>query len=103
MPKKWQNHWGSLEDEQEIEDRNRKLLTLGNLTIITQSLNASVRDADWQTKKKGHAGKAGLEKYASRIETFSGYLDREAWDEDMINERRYNELYSKLVVVKGVQ
>ena len=39
MPKKWRNKWGAL-DEEAAAQRDRKLLTLGNLAIITHSLNA---------------------------------------------------------------
>ena len=52
MPKKWRNKWGTLTEEAATR-RGRKLLTLGNLAIITHSLNASIRDADWTTKKQG--------------------------------------------------
>jgi hypothetical protein len=45
------------------------ILTLGNLTIITQALNASIRDSDWATKKNGKGDKGGLRKYAEGIET----------------------------------
>lgn len=88
MPKKWRNHWEQPADNALIVERGRKLLTLGNLTIITQALNTSIRDADWQTKKMGRsADKAGLKKYADGIETFSGYLDRPVWDENAIADR----------------
>ena len=46
MPKKWENHWNNISNEDDIIKRNRKLLTLGNLTIITQSLNSSIRDSN---------------------------------------------------------
>ncbi len=59
MPKKWRNKWGALDDEAATR-RDRKLLTLGNLAIITHSLNASIRDADWPTKKQGKGYKDGL-------------------------------------------
>ena len=59
MPKKWSNNWGSLPTQDEIIRRNRKLLTMGNLTIITQSLNSSIRDSDWKTKKEGKRDKGG--------------------------------------------
>ena len=88
MPKKWINHWTALSEQALIDERNRKLLTLGNLTIITQALNTSIRDADWETKKTGQGpDKAGLKKYAEGIETFSGYLERPVWDEAAIAER----------------
>ena len=60
MPKKWRNKWGALDDEAATR-RDRKLLTLGNLAIITHSLNASIRDADWdhQEAGKGIQGRLG--------------------------------------------
>ncbi len=88
MPKKWMNHWIAPDEQSLIDERNRKLLTLGNLTIITQALNTSIRDADWETKKAGRgADKAGLKKYAEGIDTFSDYLERPVWDETAIAER----------------
>jgi uncharacterized protein with ParB-like and HNH nuclease domain len=87
MPKKWRNYWDCPEEETAIERRNRKLLTLGNLTIITQALNTSIRDSDWQTKRVGRGDKGGLKKYAEGIETISDYLDVEVWSEDVIQER----------------
>ena len=87
MPKKWRNYWEKTDTPAEAEARDRVLLTLGNLTIITQSLNASVRDADWDTKKNGKGDKGGLRKYADGIETLSEYLDREKWDEQAISDR----------------
>jgi hypothetical protein len=86
MPKKWRNHWGQL-DPEAASIRDRKLLTLGNLTIITQSLNASIRDADWQTKLQGKGNRGGLKKYTEGIETISSYLDLPAWDEGAIEKR----------------
>jgi uncharacterized protein with ParB-like and HNH nuclease domain len=87
MPKKWENHWDKLSNENDKYNRNKALLTLGNLTIITSSLNTSIRDADWNTKKNGKAGKHGLKQYASGIETFSKFLEYEIWDEGVIKER----------------
>ena len=57
------------------------------MAIITQSLNASVRDADWATKKAGKGTKGGLDKYADGIETLSEYLNEPVWDESKIKER----------------
>jgi hypothetical protein len=57
------------------------------LTIITQALNASIRDADWPTKKSGQGKKGGLKKYADGIETLSPYLDADIWDEAAIQDR----------------
>lgn len=69
MPKKWENNWGHLTGAEAINNRNRTLLTLGNLAIITASLNSSIRDANWLTKKTGKGLKSGLWSYAAGIET----------------------------------
>lgn len=71
MPKKWRNKWGALDDEAATR-RDRKLLTLGNLAIITHSLNASIRDADWPTKKQGKGYKDGLALCAAGLATMAG-------------------------------
>lgn len=86
MPKKWRNKWGSLDDEA-ASQRDRKLLTLGNLAIITHSLNASIRDADWTTKKQGKGYKDGLALCAAGLATMAGALEKESWDEDDIADR----------------
>jgi uncharacterized protein with ParB-like and HNH nuclease domain len=87
MPKKWENNWKPLKSEEDKAKRNRILLTLGNLTIITTTLNTSIRDSDWNTKKNGRGEKHGLKTFASGIDTFSQYLDKAEWDEEVIKER----------------
>ena len=86
MPKKWRNNW-RVEEGFNAEHRDWMLLTLGNLTIITQSLNASIRDADWNTKKIGKGNKGGLIKYADGIETLSDFLTLDEWNEQRIYDR----------------
>ena len=87
MPKKWENKWNSVSTEEAKNYRNKKLKTLGNLAIITQSLNASIRDSNWPTKKSGSGNKAGLKHYASGIETLAPYLDLNDWNEIEIEKR----------------
>lgn len=87
MPKKWQNNWNKVSTKEEIENRNFKLKTLGNLAIITQSLNASIRDSRWATKKRGNKNKKGLKHYSGGIETLSPYLELNEWNEDTIESR----------------
>ncbi len=87
MPKKWRNNWKFSGSEAEADIRDGTLLTLGNLTIITQSLNASIRDADWTTKRAGQGDKGGLRKYADGIETLSKYLSIDEWNEATIGQR----------------
>lgn len=87
MPKKWINNWSSLDSEELKIKRNRTLLTLGNLTIITASLNSSIRDSSWKVKKEGIKNRKGLHYYSSGIETFAEFLGRDSWDETTIKER----------------
>lgn len=87
MPKKWKNHWAFSGDSLAAEARDRLLLTLGNLTMITQNLNASIRDADWATKKSGKGNRGGLKEYAEGIEIFSKCLNEPVWDENTIQTR----------------
>ena len=87
MPKNWRRNWKKADEMIDEERRDRMLLTLGNLTIITQSLNASIRDADWKTKKFGSGSRSGLYKYAEGIDILSDYLMRDEWNEDSIYER----------------
>lgn len=87
MPKKWENNWGKLSSEQEVAKRNRMLLTLGNLTIITASLNSSIKDGNWNVKRKGKDEKKGLNYYATGLATFSQSLDLAIWNEQEIENR----------------
>lgn len=98
MPKKWENNWGKLSNEQDKINRNRKLLTLGNLTIITASLNSSIRDGNWDTKRNGKGTKKGLNQYATGLDTFSQYLTLPDWNEQTITNRA-NFLYNEAVKI----
>lgn len=86
MPKKWRNKWGALDDEAATR-RDRKLLTFGNLAIVTHSLNTSIRDAEWVVKKQGKGYKDGLALCAAGLATMDGVLEKESWGEEDIDER----------------
>lgn len=88
MPKKWRNKWEPCTDADEAHRRDGILLTLGNLAIITQSLNASIRDAPWNVKKVGKGdGKPGLYLCAGGLCTLYDALTTEVWDEKEIETR----------------
>ena len=87
MPKKWRNNWEPCATEELSRQRDVKLLTLGNLAIITQSLNASIRDADWITKKAGKKSKPGLDLCAKGLLTLKDALDKTDWNEGEIESR----------------
>ena len=86
MPKKWRLHWNNppLNADDEVQ-RDSRLLTLGNLTLLTGKLNNILKNSGWD--KKRHAmGKFS----ALRITT--NYLGQEVWDESAI-EKRAEDLY----------
>jgi uncharacterized protein with ParB-like and HNH nuclease domain len=89
MPKKWENYWDKDRQftDKKKQNRDNKLLTLGNLAIITSSLNSSIRDSDWNKKKTGTDKYSGLTKFTSGIETINKYLQYKNWNEDTIDER----------------
>ena len=87
MPKKWRNNWDKLSSKESEINRDRKLLTLGNLTIITQSLNSSIRDSKWEDKLKGKNKKGGLIEYSVGLKTISQCLKYPEWNEKTIEER----------------
>jgi len=89
MPKKWRNHWRDGLDEQQGIERDKILLKLGNLTIITHALNKSIRDSDWETKKHGSGKRKGqgLHEYSKSIKIFDKFLEEPEWNEEKIKER----------------
>tara|TARA_R110002096_G_scaffold97694_6_gene217678 strand:- start:14389 stop:16134 length:1746 start_codon:yes stop_codon:yes gene_type:complete len=81
MPKKWEENWGEPDfDELEKYKRKQKLLTFGNLTLITKNLNSKLRNQAWDDKKKT------LKEYSS-LKMTTAFLDKEQWNEDTIEER----------------
>ena len=87
MPKKWRNHWDPCLSEAQAKMRDSVLLTLGNLAIIPQSLNASIRDAAWDIKKSGKGNKPGLALCAGGLCTLHHVLNQSKWNEDEIYKR----------------
>lgn len=94
MPKKWRNNWEHCQTETEAKNRDSMLLTLGNLAIIPQALNASIRDGNWQTKKAGKASKPGLDICAAGLITVHDALQKDEWTEADIKDRA-NWLYDQ--------
>jgi hypothetical protein len=87
LPKKWGANWNepALSEADKI-NRNQKLLTLGNLTLVTGSLNSSMQNAAWSKKKET------LKKYSS-LSITTAYLSHDEWNEDKIISRS-KDLYS---------
>lgn len=55
MPRKWREHWPLPVDTDPLEavDRREGLIhTLGNLTLVTKTLNPSMSNGSWESKRK---------------------------------------------------
>ena len=88
MPKKWRNNWPACATEELAQQRDSTLLTMGNLAIIPQSLNTSIRDGDWYTKKRGKGNSnPGLDICAGGICTIHDVLQKPVWNEEEIKNR----------------
>lgn len=88
MPKKWRNNWDACDNEELARKRDSLLLTLGNLAIIPQSLNASIRDSSWKAKKEGKGvNNPGLSICAAGLATIFDALQKDAWNEAEIQAR----------------
>jgi len=87
MPKKWRNNWGDNLNELQANERDRLLLKLGNLMIITCSLNSSIRDSSWNIKLEGNLKHGGLKKFAAGLDISDECLSYEEWNESRINDR----------------
>jgi len=81
LPQKWEENWGGkgMDDASKIQ-RNKKLKTLGNLTLVTKSLNSSMKNAGWDKKKKA------LKEF-SLLKITTDYIDNIEWDESKIDGR----------------
>ena len=88
MPKKWRNNWAQCATGDQARQRDSILLTLGNLAIIPQSLNASIRDSSWSEKKAGKGvNNPGLSVCAAGLTTIHDALQKNVWDETEIGLR----------------
>lgn len=81
MPQKWITNWSvNGMDEHAKVIRSGKVKTLGNLTLVTKSLNSSMKNAAWDKKKEA------LKEF-SLLKLTTDYTSNEVWDEAKIDER----------------
>ena len=81
MPRHWQTHWPLSPGVSDAE-RDQLIHTLGNLTLLTSSLNAKVSNGPWLAKR------VDLRKH-DVLKMDSDLLDEagDAWDDDKIRTR----------------
>ena len=81
MPKKWEENWSDESlDELSRFKRKQKILTMGNLTLITKNLNSKLRNQSWESKKQT------LSEFSS-LKMTTSFLNHENWNEESITER----------------
>lgn len=90
LPRKWEENWNHTPmNELEKYQRNQKLYTLGNLTLITKNLNSKLTNQAWEEKK-------GTLREFSSLRMTTAYLDEPIWDENTIIKRA-NHLAEKAI------
>lgn len=81
MPRAWREHWPLPEPDLEAEEaRDIVIHTIGNLTLLTSSLNPALRNSPW-TEKKPEILKHSLLQLSKDLEKHRD------WSEDKIAER----------------
>lgn len=86
MPQKWQKNW-PLPTGVEMSERIHKIRTIGNFTLITQSLNSAIGNEKWSVKLEGKNNHEGLKVYANGLFTLHQTLELGVWDEQTIDAR----------------
>lgn len=93
LPRKWTDTW-PVETPEEVEERQARVHRLGNLTLLTNSLNSKVSNGPWPTKR------SGLQDHNTI--TLTGRVikrtESEPWAEALIDERT-TELIDRLLQV----
>ena len=82
LPQKWRDNWpvNSLQEEQERQERIHKL---GNLTLLTGSLNSKVSNGPWDTKRRALLQHNTI-KLTGRLLDWVGDAE---WSEPLIDQR----------------
>ena len=101
MPKKWEKNWplpecNTEETKKLVETRNSLINTLGNMGIISKTLNTSISNAAWNNKLEGNRKNEGLKACASGIDIMSDVIASEKWDEQNI-QKRSEKLYQDII------
>lgn len=96
MPQKWQENWQV--SEESAENRQKYIDNLGNLTLLKNSLNCTVKNSDFQTKiegipkngrqkaKEGYKGNVSLHITEEIVKEYDRGLTE--WNESRIEARR---------------
>ena len=118
MPQKWEEYWknipqktnldGSTMTEQEAKrDRTNKIYWIGNMTLLTSSLNSALRNYVFEKKMNGEGRKKGIRAYATlsitKDDIVEPYVQGEKnWNEDKIIKRT-NKLEKEIMEIWNLQ
>jgi hypothetical protein len=98
LPVEWEKWWPLVikesvggAQEQAIERRNAALHRIGNLTLLTKTLNPSISNGPWLKKRDA------ILKH-SALNLNRPFLQIDAWDEDRIDQRS-KELFNEVVKI----
>jgi len=80
LPQKWEEHWPAQGLEAQLH-RGAHVHRLGNLTLLTKALNASVSNGPWPAKREK------LAKHDVFLMNRVSYDSAEVWNEDEIDAR----------------
>lgn len=106
MPKSWEKNWSqikimdngielSVDSEEGKTYRNDHIQSIGNKTLLTSRINASVKNSCFKDKILGNGNNQSYQNHTSLILTKSivdNYTDGSIWDEKQI-EIRQNKLF----------
>lgn len=93
---------------QRYKERDRVVMTLGNLAIIPQKLNSSISDSGWTGKLKGNYGRDGLKACAVGLFTMKNVINKTSWSEEHISRRarwlckEAKRIWKKILIEQGV-
>jgi len=106
MPQKWEEYWkdipkkynangSEMTDEEAKKDRYDKVYWIGNMTLLTSSLNSALRNYVFEKKMKGEGRKKGIKGYADLSITKDDIVipfekGDTVWDEEKIIARTAN-------------
>ena len=93
LPQHWEKHW-AVDSPEDVENRAAHVHRLGNLTLLTQTLNSKVSNGPWNAKRSALVDHDTL-LLNSRL--LSATADRE-WTEDEIDART-NTLIDDLLAI----
>ncbi|MEO0129760.1 MAG: DUF262 domain-containing HNH endonuclease family protein [candidate division WOR-3 bacterium] len=101
MPQNWEEYWdfdkvphpdSSLSPEKQKQDREEKIYWIGNMTLLTSSLNSALKNLSFEKKMNGEGQRKGIKAYAALSITKDDIVapfengDR-VWDEKKIKTR----------------